>query len=284
MIAYPVVVDGVLTRVLEAGAGARSVVFLHGGNSNANRWRATAERLSGSGFHLFAFDLPGHGFAIQRGDFPLGVPAFAAYLGGLLDALELDRPHLVGSSLGGHVAGMFVANQPDRVSGLTLVGPAGMKYWDLAERERIWRMNTNVSREGVETSLRHLVQGRTEPTAAEIDEEYRLKSNPQFRANMAVMAEYMTSARWEADLVADRLAKVTGSVPTFIIWGGDDHSFPADEWATEVHAALPGSRLAVIDGTGHNPHLERPDLFDPLLLDILHDRFGASGGGEVRYS
>jgi len=84
VIAYPVVVDGVLTRVLEAGEGDRAVVFLHGGNSNANRWRGTLEDLEGSGYRLFAFDLPGHGFAIERGDMVLGVPAFANYLGGLL--------------------------------------------------------------------------------------------------------------------------------------------------------------------------------------------------------
>src|SRR5690242_2861614 len=91
MIHYPLEVDGIVTRVLQAGNGDESVVLLHGGLSTANRWRASLEPLAEAGWRALAVDLPGRGFAIQTHGRSLTVPAFAEFVAGFLDEMELAR-------------------------------------------------------------------------------------------------------------------------------------------------------------------------------------------------
>jgi len=52
------------------------------------------------------------------------------------------------------------------------------------------------------------------------------------------------------------------------VWGGDDHIIPV-EHALVAHEAIPGSRLAVLPGVGHFPHIEAPDAFIATLRDFL---------------
>ena len=63
IIAYPFGVNGVTLRVLEAGAGTETVVFLHGLGARADRWRLNMPPLATAGFRAFALDFPGHGFS-----------------------------------------------------------------------------------------------------------------------------------------------------------------------------------------------------------------------------
>jgi pimeloyl-ACP methyl ester carboxylesterase len=58
------------------------------------------------------------------------------------------------------------------------------------------------------------------------------------------------------------------SVPVQIVWGADDPLFPLSH-AHRAHAAIPGSRLAVIEGAGHTPQTDRPDEFNRVLARFL---------------
>jgi pimeloyl-ACP methyl ester carboxylesterase len=59
-------------------------------------------------------------------------------------------------------------------------------------------------------------------------------------------------------------------IPVLIVWGADDPLFPL-EHAERAHRDLPGSRLAVIEGTGHTPQAEKPDEFNRVLESFLSD-------------
>jgi pimeloyl-ACP methyl ester carboxylesterase len=96
MMHYPLAVDGTLRRVLQAGSGDDSVLFLHGGNSNANRWRGSLEATSLTGRRALAVDLPGRGFAVADPG-PLTVPAFASFVEHFLDVMEIESASLVGA-------------------------------------------------------------------------------------------------------------------------------------------------------------------------------------------
>jgi pimeloyl-ACP methyl ester carboxylesterase len=78
---------------------------------------------------------------------------------------------------------------------------------------------------------------------------------------------------WSA---AARLAVATSrtcreiSVPTLLVWGDRDTWFPREE-QDRVTAALPGARLAIIEGTGHTLHWERPDTVAEVIADFLRE-------------
>ena len=277
MIHYPLEVDGILTRVLQAGNGDQSVVLLHGGLSTANRWRPSLEPLAAGGWRALTVDLPGRGFAIQTHGRRLTVPDFADFVAGFLDEMELPRTALVGASLGAHVAAEFACRHPDRVEQLVLVGPAGVSPWDREDRLRTWTSYRGFDRESIAKSLARDGQA---VTWEEVEETFRLRNTPSHERAVEAMTEYMMTDAWEADFVDVRLADITPTLPTLVVWGHDDKKFPvADAYA--LHERLPGSHLAVVTGSDHDVDLERPDIFHALLFDALRGRLRAHRSPDV---
>jgi 2-hydroxy-6-oxonona-2,4-dienedioate hydrolase len=268
MIHYPLEADGLLTRVLQAGHGDDTVVLLHGGLSTANRWRASLDPIAAAGWRALSFDLPGRGFAIQTGGRSLTVPAVADWVVQVFDELDLDRVPLVGASLGAHVAAEVACRHRDRVERLVLVGPAGISEWDRGDRARTWSAYREYTSESIAKSL---VRNGVEPSPEEVEETFRLRNTPSHHRAVEVMLEYMMSDAWEGDFVDARLAEITRTIPTLIVWGRDDYQFPVAD-AYVLHERLPGSQLVVVEGSGHDVDLDRPDVFHPLLLDTLRGR------------
>ncbi len=268
VIHFPLEVDGLLTRVLQAGDGDDSVLLLHGGLSTANRWQASLEPLAAAGWRALSVDLPGRGFAIQTRERRLTVPDFADFVVRFLDEMELGRTSLVGASLGAHVAAELAWRYPDRVEQLVLVGPAGVSPWDREDRLRTWTSYRDFSRASIAAGLARNGQG---PSPEEVEETFRMRNSPSHLRAVETMMEYMMTDAWERDFVDARLAKVTPTIRTLIVWGRDDKKFPVED-ALALHPRLPGSYLAVVAGCDHDVDLDRPDVFHALLLDALRGR------------
>src|SRR5258707_12486552 len=106
MISYPLRVGSIDTRVIEARASDFSgepIVLVHGTGGRADRWLRNVDALAAAGHHVYAFDLPGHGFASKGAGLDCSVPGYRKFLGGFLDAMKIDKATIVGKSLGGHV-------------------------------------------------------------------------------------------------------------------------------------------------------------------------------------
>jgi len=114
--------DGLMLAWREAGTGA-PIIFLHGIGSGSAGWEAQLDHFS-QGYRAIAWDAPGYG---GSGDLAPEAPDagdYAAALGKLMDALGLERAHLVGNSLGSLMAGAFVRRSRGRVLSLVLSDPA----------------------------------------------------------------------------------------------------------------------------------------------------------------
>ncbi|MDH3392786.1 MAG: alpha/beta hydrolase [Desulfobulbaceae bacterium] len=103
--------------------GMQDILLLHGMKFEAETWRdlRTLHELAESGFHAVALDLPGFGKS------PEAEMDNTYLLRAFIQAEQLDRPILLGPSMGGRIALEFALAHPHLVGGLILVGPVGVE-------------------------------------------------------------------------------------------------------------------------------------------------------------
>lgn len=127
MKSYPVMAAGIQTRVLEAGQRGTPVIFLHGVGARADRFECNLEAFARAGYHCFALDLPGHGFADKHAGLNFELDAMASFLSQALRELAVSMPAAwVGTSYGGLLASAMLQRDSSRVRALVLVGSMGL--------------------------------------------------------------------------------------------------------------------------------------------------------------
>lgn len=282
MIQYPLGVDGVLTRVLEAGAGDRTMLLVHGVGARADRWRRNLEGLASAGYHPYAIDLPGHGLAQKGPDIPGTVPEYARFARGMLDGMGTGEVYLVGTSLGGHVCATAACDMPERVAGLVLVGTVGITPIGAERRQRTQSIVGETSWEAIGGKLRVVLHDEALATEDLQREEFRINNSPGAAESFERIAAYFGNDL-DDDAVGDRLAAAADAFPVLIVWGREDVGFPL-ELGEAARAKLPGSRLAVMDDAAHAPYFERPEAFNRIVTDFLAGRLGETpiDGVELR--
>jgi pimeloyl-ACP methyl ester carboxylesterase len=246
--------------VLEAGTGD-PVVAIHGLGATKASFLPTVAALADR-FRVIAVDLPGFG---ESGK-PLGAPYdarfFAAAVAELLDALGLERAHLIGNSLGGRVALEAGLRHPDRVERLALLAPS--MAW---RRKRPWAPMLRLvppelgavqpaSRAAVERVVERVVPGARDGwTAAGVDEFMRAYLTRRGRAAFyAAARQIYLEEPYGEDGFWPRLR--TLSQPALFVWGRQDRLVPI-AFARHVTEALPTAEHLELD-CGHVPQLERP--------------------------
>src|SRR3954471_18695148 len=127
-VSFPRLPAGLRIRVVERGdANAPPVLLVHGWGCTVYAFRKNMPALAAAGYRAIAFDLKGHGLSDKpqsAGDYQ--IYALIEHLRETLDALALERPVIVGHSMGGTLIYHFAARYPDRVRGLGLISPAGL--------------------------------------------------------------------------------------------------------------------------------------------------------------
>jgi pimeloyl-ACP methyl ester carboxylesterase len=267
VIAYPFAAGRILTRVLEAGGGDDAIVFLHGLGARADRWRATLPSFAAQGYRTFAIDLPGHGFAAKDAGIPLDVPGFAGFLRDFLDAMGIPRPILVGTSLGGHVAGHFAAENPTRPRALVLVGAVGLVPLGREAGDKIRRNVRETSRDAIEKKLEFVLADPSLIGPSLIEEEHRINTSPGAAEVFRRLGDYIAE-EIDCDNVADRLKPLAGTLPMLLVWGELDRAVPLTV-GQQARQLLGLDDLVVIPRAGHAPYMEQPALFERQVLRFL---------------
>jgi pimeloyl-ACP methyl ester carboxylesterase len=239
------------------------LLLLHGGyGCDSRAWRRQLEALSDE-FSVVAWDAPGHG---QSSDPPetFGLSDYADAVAGFVAALGLDRPHVLGLSLGGGLAIELYRCHPTVPRTLVLAGAyagwAGSLPADVVE-ERLQRA-VRESELPPETWLPAYMPGMLSPSASPdlVDElmSIMLGVHPAgLRAELRAFAK--------ADL---RDVLPTIGVPTLVLHGEYDQRAPLHV-AEDLHAHIPGSTLVVLPGVGHVSNVEAADQFNDAVRDFL---------------
>lgn len=255
--------DGVQTRVVDTGGGGVPVVLVHGLANSLEIWNRVVPRFARR-FRVVAFDLPGFGEA-DRPDAAYDGEFFGDQLVALLDALSIQRAHLVGSSLGASAIVHCSNRHADRIDHAVLAAPGGFGRWLLPLMRLpalplvgpwIGRPTSLGNRMTLRLALhdrRHLTNDLMRRTNqhARIDGSDRSFVRT-LRAGVGVFGTRQRAA-------TERLARAFAR-PVLLVWGRQDRVF-APTYARHAADLLPDARLTLIDQCGHWPHWERPDEF-----------------------
>jgi 3-oxoadipate enol-lactonase len=224
-------------------------------------WEPQVDALAGQ-FRVLCFDTRGHGASAA----PVGyytVDGLARDVAGLLDALQIQRCHFVGLSMGGMLALALALERPDLIASLVLCDttsrwpPEVLPVW----AERI----ATVRRDGMAAIV--------EPTLARWLTASTRTQQPDLVASVAAMIlttpiEGYVGCSYGIPRInfTERLQAIR--CPTHIIVGRDDPGTPV-EMSRTLHAAVGHSTLDIIDDAAHLSNLEQPAAFNRSLLDFL---------------
>jgi pimeloyl-ACP methyl ester carboxylesterase len=262
---------GARLSIVEAGEGP-PVLAVHGLGATKGSFVPTLDALSPR-FRTIALDLPGFGDSSK----PIGAAYDARFFAraciDLLDALQLDRVHLVGNSLGGRVALEIALRYPDRVGRLALLAPA--LAW---RRPRPWAPLLRLTRPElglvqlapraiVDAIVRQIIPGADQGwRAAGVDEFLRGYLTPAGRAAFYAAARHIyldepngRNGFWPrlATLQADAL----------FVWGRRDQLVPI-AFARHVADAVPHASQLELD-CGHVPQIECPALTNSAIATFF---------------
>jgi pimeloyl-ACP methyl ester carboxylesterase len=247
-------VQGIRTHLFEAGpATAPALFYLHGtflGNLWLDYHRALAQH-----FHVFAPDIPGFGLT-ERPDWMRDMSDYTLYLRDLLDTLQLEKPYLVGHSLGGWMALEVAVWFPERVGKLVLSNSAGIRV----KGHPIAHLFAMTPQEIAFACFDDLMAAAP-LMPPEINEEY-LFSQYRQRTTLASLA-------WNPDYdpkLERRLARLT--IPTLIIWGENDRLI-SPHYADAFHRLIAGSQLVKLPATAHMPMFEKPQEWSETIIRFL---------------
>ncbi|MGX8013833.1 alpha/beta fold hydrolase [Mesorhizobium sp. ORM8.1] len=115
-------IDGNRIHYAEEGGG-RPIVFVHGLGAQLHHFRHTLFGRFGSGYRLIALDRPGSGYSVRASGATGRLPEQAAAVRRFIEALGLERPLIVGHSLGGAIALTLAVEHPEAISGIALLSP-----------------------------------------------------------------------------------------------------------------------------------------------------------------
>lgn len=264
---------GVSLAVTDEGAGPL-VLFVHGMGLDQRMWSPQLGPVTGSGRRAVAYDLRGHGRSGVP-DTGYRVTDFTDEAFGLLDALGVERVHVVGLSLGGSVVARMAVRRPERILSVTIIGSMASGYPALTEFIR--QGGTAAMVMGGRMDLETFRRARLDsflyaPTLADP------VAGPQAREILA------DALRTTAVLTETTLERIEGwptptdwdlwvdparPVPALVMAGSLDD--PTFQGFTRDSAALPRTRTAIVEGSAHLANMSHAHVVDPLLLRHLDE-------------
>ncbi|MCW2513174.1 MAG: alpha/beta hydrolase [Mycobacterium sp.] len=263
-----VVVDGLVTGYLEAGAGD-PVVLLHGGEFGASAelgWERTIAALAAR-HRVLAPDMLGYGDSAKVIDFVDGRGMRIRHLASFCAAMDVTSAHFVGNSMGAInlLTDTTSATPVLPVRSLTLICGGG-------EIQRNEHASALFDYDGSLEAMRRIVTALFFDPAYAADDGYVARRHESSTAPGAW--EAIAAARFRRPGVSPPPGPSTKrvyeriAVPTLVIEGAGDKLLPPG-WAADVAGRIANARSAVVDAAGHCPQIERPEVVNGLLLEFL---------------
>ncbi|XP_029287745.1 monoacylglycerol lipase abhd6-A-like [Cottoperca gobio] len=258
------------------GGATPSVLMLHGFSATKDMWLPIIKYLPRNQ-HIVCVDMPGHEGTTRTGAEDYCIQGQVARIHQFVQSIGLDkRPfHLVGTSMGGNVAGVYAAHYPAYLSSVTLVCPAGLVY--PTESEFIVRL-----REMEKTQLEESIP-LIPSTPKELDAMLKLCCYTPLNLPRQILRGLLANRIPNNDFYKEVFMEIVGEKSRHslqenlhlitsavqVIWGMEDQVVDVSG-AAVLQAALPNCQVELLDNCGHSVMLERPRKAAKLIMDFLY--------------
>lgn len=260
--------------------GAQTLVFIHGLGSYLKFWRYQLDHFAAQGYRVIAVDLPGYGKSDKPASFPYTMEAMADTVRELLGHLGVQRPVLIGHSMGGQTALSYAIRYPREPRAVVLTSPAGFETF--SPRERAWFLKVMTTRfvksageYAIWGSVRHgnFYRWRSDYEWL-VEERVRLKKAKQFEqyayANVRSVAGLANN-----NFVRQSAAKIVA--PTLIIFGEKDRLIPNPfmhgGFTRDVMQSgaekIRGSKLVGLPRCGHTVQIDCHEEYNRTLARFV---------------
>lgn len=256
----------------DCGTGEQTVVMLHGSGPGATGWanfHRNVDAFVGAGYRVVLMDCLGWGKSDpivctgSRSDLN------AQTLKALLDALQLDKVHIVGNSMGGHSAVAFALSNPSRVGKLILMGggTGGPSQFVPMPTEGI-KLLQGLYREPTIENLKKMMNVFVFDPSSMTEELFQARLDNML-ARKDHLENFVRSLAANPKQFPDqgpRLGEI--SAPTLVIWGRDDRFVPMDVGLRLIWG-MPNAELHIFNRCGHWAQWEHADKFNRMVLEFL---------------
>lgn len=265
----------------------RTAVLMHGKNFCGPTWEATIATLVEAGWRVIAPDQIGFCGSSKPQGYQFSFAQLAANTHGLLAALGVEKPVLIGHSMGGMLATRYALQYPDAVTQLVLVNPIGLEDWQAegvpyATIETLAESERKTTFESIKAyQQKFYYDGQWAPRYDRwVDMLAGMYAGPD--AEIVAWNQAQTSEMVFTQPVVHEFPALR--VSTVLMIGGKDRTAPgANRAAPELAArlgdypalgrraaeAIPAARLVAFPELGHSPQVESPATFHPALLKVL---------------
>jgi len=243
-----------------------TLLFVHGAGMDHSVWPLQARYFAYRDWNALALDLPGHGRSETldtRAGLLDSIEAMAEWLGRLITALGVERPHIVGHSMGALIALEQAARRPENVASMALLGAAPKMPVHPALLEAAGRPGARAPALICDWGFGPAGHfgGHKAPGSWMQGHALRLlgdAAGPVLRTDLAACDAYQGGL--------EAAAKV--ACPTLVVAGVADRMTPAKQ-AARLAEAIAGAHPITLPAAGHMMMVEQPDPTLDALVDFL---------------
>ena len=270
-----VLVSGVRMHFQRAGRGP-ALVLVHGLVGSARNWDQNVEFLAKDAT-VYALDLANMGESERVAGLDAGMEATADRVAAWMDALKIESADVAGHSHGGAIVMMLAARHPERVRRMVLFAPANpfcdlgrglIGFYQTRVGTTFARMIPRLPRALHRMALSRMYVDRARVTQDALEGYTRGMNRESVEHVLGILR------RWWADMAVlrERLTELAG-LPVLLIWGDGDRAVGLS--SGERLAKILGARLLVVEGVGHLPFAERPEVCNRAVREWLRGSDGA---------
>lgn len=259
------------TRYIHTGNESMpNLIMLHGFIGHAEAFISNLAA-HGEYFNTYAIDMLGAGYT-DKPDYAYHIPRVAKHVCDFMDTAGMEKASIMGTSYGSRAAARFAVNYPDRLEKLTLISPAGLRFFPEISARLVKGHDAidDPSWEGTKKVVSSLF-GALNVTDDMIACRQRIFQQPEMKEAKKHLAVVHLPDTGEMSLVsADEFRSI--KAPVLLLKGVLDRQNANIDAVKEIADLIPDSQLVIMEGCDHGPYFEDPDTFNKIHLDFLLDR------------